>query len=385
MGVALGALILILRPDSPLLKADEGDDGGPVPQHAGAEAADTAAAHGLADEDLTRDRSNAIVRATRRVAPAVVSINVVQQQAVRDPGMILFERMGNLPPRQHYRNVSSMGSGLIVSSDGLIVTNLHVVQNAVQIIVTLSDGSRYQAQVRDTVSRFDLAVLQIEARDLPVAPLAADDDLEIGEWAIAIGSPYGYLLADSQPTVTVGVISALNRDIRKSENDKIYLGMIQTDAAINPGNSGGPLVNTSGEVVGLNTFIFSDSGGSVGIGFAVPVARVAAVIDEIRRYGHYRQVDLGIALARLTPAAMEYYGISNPIGLMVAEVQDESPVWKAGLRVGDVLRELNGQPIPDYDTIFRIIYDASVGDRLEFRAERQGVVFSGQIIIVETE
>jgi len=267
VGVALGALILILRPDSPLLPEGDPGEGDPVPQHAGQDVdvtrpadADTDAVNDGIGEDLGGDRSNAIVRATKRVAPAVVSINVVQQQAVRDPGMIMWERMGILPPRQYYRNVRSMGSGLIVSSDGLIVTNQHVVQDAVQILVTLSDGSRYQALLRDTIARFDLAVLQIEARDLPVATLAAADDLEIGEWAIAIGSPYGYLLADSQPTVTVGVISALNRDIRKGENTKVYLGMIQTDAAINPGNSGGPLVNTSGEVVGINTFIFSPPG-----------------------------------------------------------------------------------------------------------------------------
>jgi len=392
VGVALGALILILRPDSPLLPEGDPGEGDPVPQHAGQDVdvtrpadADTDAVNDGIGEDLGGDRSNAIVRATKRVAPAVVSINVVQQQAVRDPGMIMWERMGILPPRQYYRNVRSMGSGLIVSSDGLIVTNQHVVQDAVQILVTLSDGSRYQALLRDTIARFDLAVLQIEARDLPVATLAAADDLEIGEWAIAIGSPYGYLLADSQPTVTVGVISALNRDIRKGENTKVYLGMIQTDAAINPGNSGGPLVNTSGEVVGINTFIFSDTGGSVGIGFAVPAARVATVIEEIRKYGHFRQVNLGITLSRLTPASMEYYGIDNPIGLMVTEVEEESAVWKAGLRVGDVLRELNGQVIPDYDTIFRIIYDASVGDRMGFIAERQGESWSGEILIEETE
>ena len=165
----------------------------------------------------------------------------------------------------------------------------------------------------DEVERYDLAVLQIEgARSARGAHWPPSDDLQIGEWAIAIGSPYGYLLADTQPTVTVGVISALNRDIKQTQGERAYLGMIQTDAAINPGNSGGPLVNTAGEVVGINTFIFSDSGGSVGIGFAVPASRVLTVIEEIRQYGHYREVNLGFDLQRLSPGIMQYLRPDRP-------------------------------------------------------------------------
>ena len=394
VGVALGGILLATRSDSPFLRGGDGDQGGHENHvelaRVGSESspADTGAVStGPIPESsiasLDEERGNAIVRATRQVAPAVVSINVLHQQAVRNPSMEILERLGLIPQQNYIRDVQNMGSGLIVSDDGLVVTNQHVVSGATQIIVTLSDGRRYQAVLLDEVERYDLAILQIEARDLPVARMARDDALQIGEWAIAIGSPYGYLLADTQPTVTVGVISALNRDIRKTKGERAYLGMIQTDAAINPGNSGGPLVNTHGEVVGINTFIFSGSGGSVGIGFALPVSRVMKVIEEIRAYGHYRQPNLGFRLQPLTPGIIEYMKLTDPVGALVWEVQQGSPVWKAGLRPGDIFREIEGIPLVNTDTLYRVIYNANVGDRLRFRAERNSESWTGEILLEE--
>ncbi|MBU8871584.1 MAG: trypsin-like peptidase domain-containing protein [Gemmatimonadales bacterium] len=336
-------------------------------------------------ETLLQGRTNAIVRATREVAPAVVSINVVQQKAVRSsPSMEFMERMGLIPRRGLYSHVQSMGSGLIVSADGLVVTNQHVVADAVQVVVTLSNGQQYQAQLLESVSRYDLAFLRIEGRNLPFATLSDADDLQIGEWAIAIGSPFGYLLADTQPTVTVGVISALNRDIKRAEGDREYLGMIQTDAAINPGNSGGPLINTAGEVVGINTFIFSESGGSVGIGFAVPSARVLTVIREIQEFGHYREFSLGFTLQRLSPGMVQYLGLDDPLGFLVVYILQDAPAWKSGLRPGDIIRQMEGQPLTSRDVLYRLIYEASVGDKLGFQAERDGQDWSGEILIEET-
>ncbi|MGD9548955.1 MAG: S1C family serine protease [Candidatus Krumholzibacteriia bacterium] len=346
--------------------------------------ASLAVADSLGADPLTQ-RGNAIVRATRLVAPAVVSINVIQQQAVQDPSLLFMERLGLIPHREYYRNIRSMGSGVIVSADGLVVTNQHVVQGAVQIVVTLSDGRQLEAHLLDAVERYDLAILQVAGTDLPVAPLASYQDLQIGEWAIAIGSPFGYLLADTQPTVTVGVISATNRDIKHSEGERVYLGMIQTDAAINPGNSGGPLVNTRGEVIGINTFIFSESGGSVGIGFAVPVDRVQTVIDEVRRFGRYRESNLGFTLQLLSPGLVQYLGLEDPVGALVREVVPGSPAWKAGLRPGDVLRTMEGMPLDNLDSIYRLYYHSSVGDRLEFEAERDGRRWQGEIVLEEQQ
>ena len=217
-----------------------------------------------------------------------------------------------------------------------------------------------------------------------MARLADSDDLQIGEWAIAIGSPFGYLLADTQPTVTVGVISALNGDIaRQNQRGRTYLGMIKADAAINPGNSGGPLVDTDGRVVGINTFIFSESGGSVGIGFAVPASRVRAVLDEIARYGRYRDIVLGLGVTQLTPDDIWEFGLSDPVGLRVFEVTEGGAAWRAGLRPNDVLREVGGVRVSSLAQIERIYYNANVGDHLPFVAERDGKRWSGDILIEE--
>jgi serine protease Do len=382
IGAALGVGLLFYRGGTP---------GDSVSEQHRADAAETTAAAApdtvagaAADGDsaLRATRENAIVRATKLVAPAVVAINVIPQQNVRDPSFELLEWFGLVQRR------ARMGSGVIVSSDGLIVTNQHVVQGAAQgaaqLIVTLSDGSQYQAVIIDEVARYDLAILRIEARDLPVAQLADSDDLQVGEWAIAIGSPFGYLLADTQPTVTVGVISAVNRDIaRQNENQRTYLGMVQTDAAINPGNSGGPLVGTDGKVIGINTFIFSESGGSVGIGFAVPATRVRTVLDEIARYGRYRDISLGLGLSELGPRAIRYLRLTDPVGVVVTEVIEGGAAWRAGLRKYDVLREVGGVRLASTAMIERVVYNANVGDHIPFVAERNGKLWSGDILIEE--
>lgn len=389
VGVVLGVWLLIIRPG-----VWQGDLDETPPAATGDTVATIEAGEGETSPDsetleigasLQAERENAIVRATRRVAPAVVSINVVQQKAVRNPTMEFWERMGMIQKREYYSHVQSMGSGVIVSSDGLVVTNQHVVADAVQVLVTLSNGQQYPAALVETVPRYDLAFLRIEGEDFPYAKLAGEEDLQIGEWAIAIGSPFGYLLADTQPTVTVGVISALNRDIKRAQGEREYLGMIQTDAAINPGNSGGPLVNTAGEVVGINTFIFSDSGGSVGIGFAVPAARVLSVIREIQEYGHYREFSLGFTLQKLSPSMVQSLKLDDPVGFLIVAVTPGQAAWKAGLRLYDILREVDGRKLDSVDVLYRLIYETQVGDVLRFRAERNGEMFEGDILIEEVQ
>jgi len=380
VGVVLGIFLLNTSTDHPLFQGN-GHSGHGVDTVAGA-GPDSWRRMNL-NAELNNDRTNAIVLATREVAPAVVSINVVQQQRYRTPQMDMMERFGLIPHRDYYRPVQNMGSGVIVSADGMVVTNNHVVENGLQILVTLSTGKQYQAVVLDRIERYDLAVLHIQAGDLPVARIAHGDSLQIGEWAIAIGSPYGYLLADTQPTVTVGVISAVNRDIKGQGSGSVYLGMIQTDAAINPGNSGGPLVNTHGEVVGINTFIFSDNGGSVGIGFAVPSSRVMVVVEEIRRFGHYREPQIGLNLRPIDALDIMKYKLSDPVGAFVDNVVPGLAAWQAGLRQGDIIREIEGLRLDQSDAIYRFYYNARVGDRMRFRAERNGKMFEGTIVLAE--
>ena len=218
-------------------------------------------------DTLDQSRRTAIVRATARVAPAVVSVNVIRTQRIRANS--LWESL-YLPPGAERRS-ASFGSGVIVRSDGIILTNDHVITGAAQIQVTLPGGRDAEAEVIGTDPVADIAVLRIVGVDLPVAPVGTVEGLMIGEWAIAIGNPLGNYVGDSQPTVTAGVVSAVNRNIAPSSDDEgFYFGMIQTDAAINPGNSGGALVNAAGEVIGINASIISRSGGSEGSGSRSP-------------------------------------------------------------------------------------------------------------------
>ena len=346
----------------------------------------------IGPEAVESGRRNAIVQATEKVAPAVVSINAIDtrvvSRAVVPRGMEFFERFfpDSFPRQQFERDFTSMGSGVIVSADGYVMTNVHVVEGADRIVVTLNDGRQYDALVLETVKNWDLALIQIQGveGELPFAPIhVAEDPLFIGEWAIAIGSPFGYLLADTQPTVTVGVISALNRDIKNQQRENTFLGMIQTDAAINPGNSGGPLINANGEVIGINTFIFSESGGSIGIGFAVPIERAGWIIRDVREYGRYRRPYSGIGMRMLTELQAQALGVERTYGFIILTVDPGSPADRAGLQPYDVVYSFNGVELRDTDTISRLLYEATVGQKLTFAAERDGAQITGTITLEE--
>ncbi len=337
-------------------------------------------------------RRNAVVRATELVAPAVVSINAIDtrvlSRAVVPRGMEFWERFfpGSFPRQQFEHDFSSLGSGVIISPDGYVLSNVHVVENADRVVVTLNDGRQYDAEVLEIVKNWDLALLQIQGAEggLPFAPMHdGTDPLYIGEWAIAIGSPFGYLLADTQPTVTVGVISALNRDIKSQQGEQTFLGMIQTDAAINPGNSGGPLINSRGEVIGINTFIFTESGGSIGLGFAVPVSRARLIVDDVREHGHYRRPWSGINMRLLNQDLASAYGLDRAVGFVILAVEEGSPAWKAGLRSNDVVFSFNGVELSDMDTIRRLLYEATVDSELEYIADRNGERITGTILLEE--
>jgi serine protease Do len=325
--------------------------------------------------DISSSRKSAIVTAAQRVSPAVVSVSVVTTRVVRtDPfGGLLHDEFWDrfYPPTEYRQRIPGLGSGVIVEARGLLLTNEHVVRNAEQITVTLTDGRQLPAQVLGSSATYDLAVLKVDAGKLPTAPLGDSDDLVVGEWAIAIGNPFGYLLNDTQPTVTAGVVSATRRDIKSEVTDTgVYKNMIQTDAAINPGNSGGPLVNGDGDVIGINTFIFTRGGGSLGIGFAIPINLARRLVDEIEKYGRVRAAWPGMQVQEVTPFLARRLGFEDLGGLVVSRVESGGPADRAGVRVGDRIRRVNEQAVNSVDDAQRGIYGAQVGDRLKLGIER---------------
>lgn len=303
--------------------------------------------------EIDRSRVNAIVIAAQKVSPAVVSVVVTQTRIVSYDPFDIFgfdDFFRDFFPRHTFRQeIKSMGSGVIVDAKGYIITNAHVVSNATKIKVTLPDNRSFDAEIIALDPDRDLALLKISGDNLPVAPLGNSDQLLIGEWAIAIGNPFGFLIEDAQPTVTVGVISALHRDIRSGRSGAVYTDMIQTDAAINPGNSGGPLVNALGEVIGINTFIFSHAGGSEGVGFARPINEVKRFISEAlgETRAEYEKFStaLGLVVADINPVLRRRFGLAHTKGVVVVGVNENSVAEKIGLLPGDVILVLQGKVV----------------------------------------
>ncbi len=338
---------------------------------------------------ISTSRRTAIVEAAERVGDAVVSISVTQVRLVResvfgggrDPFESYFSRFFSYPRPER---ISSIGSGVIIDSRGIVVTNEHVVRDAQEINVTLPDGRTYEANLVGADRAYDLAVLRIDGENLPVVEVGTSADLMVGEWAIGLGNPFGFLLNDYQPTVSVGVVSATQRDVKPDgDTQAIYKDMIQTDAAINPGNSGGPLVNASGQVIGINTFIFSTGGGSLGIGFAIPIDTVIRVTREILEYGRVRQVWIGIRVQEITRLVASYFGIRDTRGLLVWGIEEGSPAALAGIEVGDIIREVNGVPVDRASQAQRKIFGATIGDTITLALERDGERWEAELLLIE--
>ena len=319
------------------------------------------------DQELDQSRATAIVRAASRVAPAVVSVNVIRRQAIQPRS--LWESYF-LPPGAERRSIG-FGSGVIVRPEGIIVTNNHVIEGADQIRVTLQSGADMDAELVGTDALADIAVLRVRGENLPAAPIGSVEGLLIGEWAVAIGNPLGNYVGDTQPTVTAGVVSAVGRNIAPSAGDEtFFLGMIQTDAAINPGNSGGPLVNSAGEVIGINASIISRSGGSEGIGFAIPIDRALRIVDDLLRFGEVRRAWVGI---EVEPVEADAWGRTR--GVRVSSVAQGSPAAEAGVRNGDRLLSANAKPLAGPLDFQGALLDLRAGDRLALEVEgRRGTV-----------
>ncbi len=332
----------------------------------------------VVNEEITASRVNAIVLAARKVSPAVVSVVVTQTRVVSYDPFDIFgfdDFFRDFFPRHTFRQeIKSMGSGVIVDARGYIVTNAHVVSNATKIKVTLPDNRSFDAEIVAVDNERDLALLKIDGKDLPVATLGNSDELLIGEWAIAIGNPFGFLIEDAQPTVTVGVISALHRDIKSARGGGIYTDMIQTDAAINPGNSGGPLVNALGEVIGINTFIFSHAGGSEGVGFARPINEVKRFIQEAlgQAQAEYERIGtkIGAVVADINPQLRRRFGLAHTRGVVVVSVQEGSVAERIGLLPGDVILLADGKVVTGARALQERL--ARAGQRIDLVIDRKG-------------
>ncbi len=316
-----------------------------------------------------------------QASPAVVNIstrqklperNVTAQGQMPDleglPPMFreFFER--NLPqmprsPGERQREAQSLGSGFIISADGYVLTNNHVVADADEIIVRLSDRSELEAKLIGADPRTDVALLKVEGKNLPTVKLGKSDELKVGEWVLAIGSPFGF-----DHSVTAGIVSAKGRSL-PNEN---YVPFIQTDVAINPGNSGGPLFNLDGEVVGINSQIFTRSGGFMGLSFAIPINVALDVADQLKANGKVSRGWLGVVIQEVNKDLAESFGLEKPAGALVAQVLDGGPAAKGGLQVGDVILSLDGKPIVMSADLPHLVGAIKPGSEAKLEVVREG-------------
>ncbi|HAD24948.1 MAG TPA: serine protease [Alphaproteobacteria bacterium] len=325
---------------------------------------------------LARKAPDSFADLAEKLSPAVVNIST--KQVVKSPHL---NEMPQFPPgspfedlfrdffdqqqgQQRSRRVTSLGSGFIIDAEGIIVTNNHVIAQADEITVNLSDGSQLPAELVGRDPKTDLAVLKVESdKPLPFVSFGRSDKIRVGDWVLAIGNPFG--LGGS---VSAGIISAENRNI----NSGPYDSFLQTDAAINRGNSGGPLFNLDGEVVGVNTAIISPSGGSIGIGFAIPSNITENVVTQLREFGETRRGWLGVRIQSVTDELAESFGLDKARGALVAEVTDGGPAEQAGIRVGDVILSFNDTDVPEMRDLPRIVAETQVGKKVQVVVWRDG-------------
>lgn len=322
-------------------------------------------------DDISKSRQTAITRAVEKVSGAVVGINVIEIREYRDPMANFF---GNDPffrqffgNRNYRQEVKGLGSGFIISPDGYVLTNDHVAGNAKEITVTLTNGKKYQAEIIGTDLVSDVCLLKLKTEKnkiFPFVTLGNSDEVMIGEWVIALGNPFGLFDNIDKPIVTVGVISSKGMNL-SVDNNRSYRGLIQTDAVINSGNSGGPLVNSLGEVIGINTLIYTGgvSQAYIGYGFALPVNKVKSIIEELQRKGRVeRNFWTGMEIRPVDVQIARYFGLKQAQGVIVSEIKKNSPADRAGVQVADIIVEINGERIVNEDRLVSIMQDSRAGD-----------------------
>lgn len=335
-----------------------------------------------ANDAVSQSRQNAITRAVEHASQAVVSINVISINVIEVQSHDPFAGFFNDPffrqffseqrTRRVEQEVQNLGSGFVISPDGYIVTNHHVAGNATKVTVSLASGRTLPARLIGSDKASDLALVKVESDEpLPYLDFTTDKAPIVGEWAIALGNPLNLFQA-SEPTVTVGVVSGLERDLGNYDGQFLY-NMIQTDASINQGNSGGPLLNALGEVIGVNTVIVSQSGGSIGLGFAIPAARAQRIIAELRSSGQVdRAYYTGLHFVNITSQIVSALKLENRQGILIADVDNDSPAQRAGLKAYDVIVAVEDEQIRDTDEYIARIFDFRPGDTIAYDILREG-------------
>ena len=328
------------------------------------------------NDEITNSRENIITNTVKKVSPAIVGINVIEIRQYRDPFSSFFD-----DPffRQFFGNrgnssqkVQGLGSGYIISPDGYIVTNDHVAGNATEITITMTDGSHHQATIIGSDPVSDICLLKIDGDNLPYVELGNSSDIIIGEWVIALGNPFGLFELNDKPTVTVGVISATGMNLEPIR-DRYYLSMIQTDAAINGGNSGGALVNSIGQVIGMNTLIYTAGGvqGNIGLGFAIPIDKVKRIVTELKANGKIdRDFQIGMSIQSIDAGIMRYYDLKSNKGVIITKVLANTPAENAGLKSGDIITEIDGYKINNEQTIFGVFQEFRAGQEIAVKIIR---------------
>jgi serine protease Do len=291
-----------------------------------------------------------------------------------DPLSEFFRRFAPQMPRDQEQESQSLGSGFIISSDGYIMTNAHVVDGADKVTVRLTDRREFRAKVIGTDKRTDVALLKIEAKGLPIVNKGDPNKLKVGEWVAAIGSPFGF-----DNSVTAGIVSAKGRSLPQDN----FVPFIQTDVAINPGNSGGPLFNLDGEVVGINSQIYTRSGGSMGLSFAIPIDVATQVADQLRSSGKVTRGRIGVTIQELTNELAESFGLSKPEGALISSVEQNAPADKAGIEVSDVILKFDGKPVSRSSDLPRIVAGTKPGNKSVVDLWRKGAAKQVTVVVAE--
>lgn len=339
--------------------------------------AQTSQLSGLPDfTKLVEDNGKAVVsistvRKAKRVGP---------QNGMPDEQLEMLRRFGFPFPFGDFNGPGmtperrGQGSGFIIDPNGIILTNNHVVDGADEVTVHLTDKREFKAKVLGTDPKTDIAVIKIEGKDLPVVKLGKSENVKVGEWVAAIGAPFGL-----DNTVTAGIVSAKSRNLP----DEQFVPFIQTDVAVNPGNSGGPLFNMKGEVIGINSQIFSTSGGFMGLSFAIPIDRAVQIKDELMKNGKVSRGRLGILMQQLTPELAKSFNLKEAKGALIAQIEKDGPADKAGLRDGDIVIEYNGKPIADIRELSQAVASTKHGAKVKVKAMREGKPVSLVIVVGE--